>query len=585
MAKIIGIQSDIGILLEIAESIREKSVINGLNELSEKLDKEHFYLVIVGLFKRGKSSLINALIGEELAPVAVTPLTSVITFFEYGPVSSVEVVFLNNSRSTIELADIADFVSEEKNPNNTKQVQYLKIYSPASILQNITLVDTPGLGSLLDHNSDTTLSFLPRIDAALFVLSADIPVSKADEEFLIQINDSISNVLFVLNKSDLLPNGELDKIIAYNLKMLNQIFPKKEGEIELIPVSAREFFVKNGLNKMMAENIGNIGLLKHRIKDRIIGKKDKILISNSIKRLHVFADQLLALLTVKSNTLQLPIAELESKRTAMQTSINYLASGKDDFEAIIENRVKQLKAEVTATTEKERVALINHCRELLVDKANQTWCRIIETDTDIFYHELSGYIIQQFDGLKVSLEKSVKEEFGSILLQYSQQSQSFLNEIVKQMKEILGIDIDGIIAVFDLDVYTYFYLLEEAKYSIPSLKKRSIYKMMPKLWVKHLVLKQLLFNCMELINPNAGRIRSNVDYKISESFRKFKYHFNQNLFDLLQSLKNMIEESIQTKSSIHENIQDTLENLHREQEKIEEIKQHYFKLNEVNFNQ
>jgi len=72
-------RADIELLKGIALKINDKPLVNSFDELAEKLNANRFYLVVVGLFKRGKSSLINALIGQELAPVAVTPLTSVIT--------------------------------------------------------------------------------------------------------------------------------------------------------------------------------------------------------------------------------------------------------------------------------------------------------------------------------------------------------------------------------------------------------------------------------------------------------------------------------------------------------------------------
>jgi ribosome biogenesis GTPase A len=88
MTRMHSIKSDIDLLKVVAGNLKDKSVSDSLNELSEKVSSKRFYLVVVGLFKRGKSSIINALIGRGLAPVAVTPLTSVITFFQYGPVTS-----------------------------------------------------------------------------------------------------------------------------------------------------------------------------------------------------------------------------------------------------------------------------------------------------------------------------------------------------------------------------------------------------------------------------------------------------------------------------------------------------------------
>lgn len=352
MITITSIKSDIERLKTIARDLNDESVLSSLNELSGKLAYNQFYLVIVGLFKRGKSSVINSLIGRELAPVAVTPLTSVITFFQYGSVTAAEVYFKNGNHVPIDLHDIFLFISEENNPRNIKNVEYVKISTKAEILENVILVDTPGLGSVFSHNTSTTIEFLPRIDAALFVLSADVPISKADEEFLGKIKDSIRDVLFVLNKSDLLTQDELDKMLTYNIKILNEIYKNEANGIELIPVSTRDFFrsaLRNEVN-----DPGNIGYLRSKINQKIVGSKDEILLSRSIIMLLSHADHLKALLKVKSDTLQLPVDDLEKKLDSMQRSIDFVTSGKVDFDAVVQSRVKQLIDKITVQTEQKR---------------------------------------------------------------------------------------------------------------------------------------------------------------------------------------------------------------------------------------
>ena len=566
-----NIQSDIETLLEIAAGINANSIHGEITELSEKLSTNRFYLVIIGLFKRGKSSVINALLGQELAPVAVTPVTSVITFFEYSTSSSAHVFFENGTKTLIELSDVVNYVSEEQNPKNKKNVKFLKIYCDNPILKNLIIVDTPGIGSLFEHNTETTMEFLPRIDAALFILSADLPVSKADLEFLLQVKTTIPKVLFVLNKSDLLIPSELDKIISYDLKMLNEINGYHEPLTELISVSAREFFNNSNQVGLHVKDPGSFKLLQKKINEEIVGIRDEILVKNSINRLHSIARQLQAMVKVKIDTLQLPVSELEKKRESMQSSIDFAILGKGDFEAVVNSRIKKLQIGINERTEQKRVELIKYCNGVLVEKSKQSWNRIKETDADTFNNELSKYILKQYNDLRSLLEISVKDEFNQIILQYSRQSQSFLNEISRRMNELLGIDINGIISVFDLDVYASFYLISDIKFSIPSLKKRFIYKVIPDVFLKRIMLNQIHANCVDLINPNAGRIRYDIDYRVSESYRKFKHHFDQKLLELLQSLKSIIEESILAKSTIQDNIESTIHRLHDQQKTIDDI--------------
>ena len=171
--------------------------------------------------------------------------------------------------------------------------------------------------------------------------------------------------------------------------------------------------------------------------------------------------------------------------------------------------------------------------------------------------------------------KSVKKEFHGILVQYSQQSQSFLNQIADQIQEILGINIKTLITTFDLDVYTGSYFKKEPTYYIPSIRSSFFYRLLPDSIVKKKILKQMYTNCIELINPNAGRIRSDINYKIQESFRKFKHHFDEVVFNLLHNLKEIIEESIKSKRDYDDSIIDKIAVIKKQKLKVKKVKSKY----------
>jgi len=286
--------------------------------------------------------------------------------------------------------------------------------------------------------------------------------------------------------------------------------------------------------------------------------------------------QLGTLLKVKADTLQLPVNELENKRHSMQESLEFMAAGKEDFEAVIKQRINQLRQKVTGQTVQKRKELETYYQRNLKEERIKTWQYIKQTDASLYYSSILKYIEDQYEELKIQLEETVRADFRGILLQYSRQSQSFLNEIVRQMEQILGIQIEGIISSFDLDVYTSFYIYKsDIKYTIPSIKEKLSYRFLPDSWVRRKVLKQIYDNCMVVVNPNAGRIRSDIDYKINESFRKFKSNFNQKLQDLLESLRNMIDDSIRSKQEMSENIEDLLGQITLQQEMVEKPKRSY----------
>ena len=147
-------------------------------ELIEKIENNVFNLVVLGQFKRGKTSLINALLGSEILPTAVVPLTSIATILKYGETFNIKVYFKDGRVIETEPASLTQYVTEKGNPRNEKDVQEVVITYPSSYLKDgVRLIDTPGVGSVYEHNTDVAYQYLPKSDAALFLFSVDQPVS------------------------------------------------------------------------------------------------------------------------------------------------------------------------------------------------------------------------------------------------------------------------------------------------------------------------------------------------------------------------------------------------------------------------
>ncbi|MDD3673870.1 MAG: dynamin family protein, partial [Synergistaceae bacterium] len=145
-------------------------------QLADQLDKDRLNLAVLGQFKRGKSTLVNALLKARFLPTAVLPLTAVPTEIFYGIGRSVRISFTDNSSQKQIFNDDAsmslylnDYVTEEENPCNIKNVKKVEIEYPSDFLsKGIVLIDTPGTGSTYKHNTDTTMEFIDQCDAALF---------------------------------------------------------------------------------------------------------------------------------------------------------------------------------------------------------------------------------------------------------------------------------------------------------------------------------------------------------------------------------------------------------------------------------
>ena len=225
--------------------------------LRERLEEGRFHLAVLGQFKRGKSTLLNAFLGESLLPTSVVPLTAIPTFLQYGPELMVRVSFQDDratkefvGKPTKDLTGILEgFVTEEGNPKNRLGVLQVDIFHPAPILQHgVVLIDTPGIGSTFTHNTEATLKFLPQCDAALFVVSADPPLTEVEAQFLRDVRSRVSRLFFIFNKIDYLNSHELDAAVGFFEKVLAEK-TQATDDYAVFCVSARR-----GLDSKLLEN-------------------------------------------------------------------------------------------------------------------------------------------------------------------------------------------------------------------------------------------------------------------------------------------------------------------------------------------
>jgi GTP-binding protein EngB required for normal cell division len=214
-------------------------------DLLLKLAEDRFTLAVLGQFKRGKSSLLTALVGRELLPVGVLPLTSAITVVRFGARERLLVERWSGSNErdrtyTTEepIGRLADFVTERGNPGNCLRVKAATLETPTPFLRRgVEFVDTPGVGSAIEANTATTRGFLPSCDAALFVTSAEAPLSETELMFLGEIRQHVRKLFFVVNKTDLLAPAEQAAVVGFTARILREQTGAKE--VRVFPLSSR----------------------------------------------------------------------------------------------------------------------------------------------------------------------------------------------------------------------------------------------------------------------------------------------------------------------------------------------------------
>jgi GTP-binding protein EngB required for normal cell division len=219
---------------------KSEELQRGFRSVLRRLAEDRFYLTLAGQFNRGKTTLMNAMFGMDRLPTGIVPVTSVITAVSYGSRERVVMHFENSNLShETSLTELPEWVTEQGNPGNRKRIDMAEVQLPAEILRRgAFFVDTPGLGSAVAENTETTRRFLPQIDALILVTSFEFPLSNEELSFLRAAQALRRKMFLVVNKLDLCLPEQRKQIVGF---IGSRIADEMSGDdVPLFALSASE---------------------------------------------------------------------------------------------------------------------------------------------------------------------------------------------------------------------------------------------------------------------------------------------------------------------------------------------------------
>lgn len=365
----------------IKRTCNNSDVIEKIENLKSDIQNDFFTVLVVGEFKRGKSTFVNAFLGEELMLSDVLPETATIQAVMYEEKKTAEVLYLDGHKES-GVAEKAFFEKfSAKNSSNAEQIKYIKVGYPCEILKNkIVLVDTPGVEDMNAQRVQVTYDFLPKANAVLFLLDATSPLKRTEKEFIEDhlLNRGMSNVIFVVNKMDMLDEDEVD--IEAHLEQIKErikaAFGSKEefGNPIVLPVSsslAMQGIIRN--NPDFIER-SNINYVKKQLQE--------ILFGNSMEQM-----------------------KLESHKNAF---LQILEQWKVEFQRekdMLEADSEKLNVQLSNINEMEHNMVQKYSMvEIFVNRENDTLLSMLDKSLDKFrydllediHYEIDRYAGQQF---------------------------------------------------------------------------------------------------------------------------------------------------------------------------------------------
>lgn len=300
-------------LAALAAELGAEEVAESARTVAERVAEGRFFVACVGQFKRGKSTLISALVGDAVLPTGIVPVTAVPTVLRYGHTRRARVRFQGGAWSEIAPEELGQFVAEEHNPENAKNVAGVEVFLPSPLLASgMCLVDTPGLGSVFGGNTAATQAFVPHIDAALVVVGADPPIAGEELALVEAVGRQVQDLLVVLNKADRVTERERAEAREFTRQILEKRLGRPLGTI--YETSAIERLEGRGPLRDWEQLVSAL--------ETLVAESGGALIQSAGQRgLRRVSQQVLAVLAEERDALVRPLEESERRVTALRRTL------------------------------------------------------------------------------------------------------------------------------------------------------------------------------------------------------------------------------------------------------------------------
>jgi GTP-binding protein EngB required for normal cell division len=211
--------SDVALVKALERTIDQHGLVEfrpALAAIIDRLETNSFEIAVFGRVSSGKSSLLNHIVGQDLLPVGVNPITAVPTRLAYGPEPRATAWFADRKAEQFGVERLAEFVTEQHNPANAHHVTRIVVEMPAQRLrEGVVYVDTPGLGSLATSGAAETKAYLPRCDLGVVLIDAGSTLTGDDLATIQTLYDAGIPASVLLSKADLLAPADRDRALKY----------------------------------------------------------------------------------------------------------------------------------------------------------------------------------------------------------------------------------------------------------------------------------------------------------------------------------------------------------------------------------
>jgi GTPase SAR1 family protein len=512
-------------------------------ELREKIEANVFNLVVVGQFKRGKTSLINAILGADVLPVAVVPLTSIVTVMTYGEALRIKVFFNGGRVAEIKPESLSEYVTEKGNPKNIKDVSEVIVTFPSPYLKDgVRLIDTPGVGSIYQHNTDVAYQYLPKSDAALFLLSVDQPMSKAELDFLRDVKEYSNKIFFLLNKADYLNEADLRESIDFSKKVLEEAMG---AEVKIFPVSAKLAMEGKSAHSEDTLQKSRLPQFSRVLNFFLIGEKGKILIISATNNLLRLISQARLELELEMMSLTTPLDELRQKIRAFEAKKKEVLIEKQDFDILLDGETKRLLRETLdediTSFRKDLLAHEQpHLEELFAEMKSLRSREL----RDALEQAVVNNVRQAFTTWRAMEDDRLAKAFETICGRFVVKINDVVDALLKFSSDLFQVPFETVKTEALWSAKSRFYYKFKEQPGGIEIVTSSLTLALPKFFGDKIILKKMREYLVRVIDLQLGRSGNDFEERIQKSKLEFRWEMLLRIEATIEGIGTAVEKGM-----------------------------------------
>lgn len=431
-------------LKEYSQNLDLKGNVESISGVIKRLEEDSFSVAIIGEFNRGKSTLINALLGKPILPMDVLPTTATLNKITYSISPLVKIEYKDGRTEDVEVEKLSEYVTKLTRDGEKKArgIKEATVFYPINYCKNgVTIIDTPGLNDDAAM-SEVTMSVLPQIDAALMVIMAQSPFSESERDFLESkvITSDLGRILFVVTGIDLLDEEDVERVLnnitlrieehvmGKAAKTMGQDSPEfqaykqKLGKVRVYGLSAKMALkAKTSGNQEKLEQSG-FPAFESALERFLTEDRGAVMLSVPVSRIRTASVEIFKTVELRQNALKMRQEEFDEK----------YSQAMDEIETIREQRrveFNRINTSSQYTYDELRPMIKNFWPELETAALNVI---------DNYPLQPTDIDEKNMEATQIALNNAVKKEVSNVAQNLTEQIQSSISMALENEAERLS---------------------------------------------------------------------------------------------------------------------------------------------------